>query len=812
MRLARLGLALAVALSGCAHGGGARTVPSAGGGGPGAVGTVRAPRSIGPMVQSAAAANTTYNNTLSVTLGSSPRAGDLLLVGVSWSYDPSSPTVPVTPPSGWNLVKRVDNPNSVGFALYSRVADGTEGTTLTWNVGPSGDQHAITLSAKEISGEDSSKPIDAVASQSAGIGRSLSVSATATRAGDLGVAYFAQYYETNNPLPTGFTAGSGWTISEQQHGYNSMVMAQSQVQNAVNAGTGTITASESWSNGQNSNQTGVIALVEPAVGAGNGTITLVQGATASSSNANASSISVSLPSAPATGDVLLASVHWGLNGSEDYASIQAPAGWSHVDSVSYTNYDGIAIFTKAVESGEAGGPYAFTTTNTTHALAVTLDEVNGADVSRPANVFHGATQGSGYSMSISTASSPTVNNGLAVAFFDQYNNGTANPTGFTAGSGYTLRATTSDTTKVIEAQELVGTGGTTSGTGVTASESWQNGENSSMVAEIVVLAPKPPVVASGGPTYQGCPILPPDHPMNTDISGYPVDPNSANYMNEMSSGGATLSPQFGNQAGLGPQGVPINVVNEQPSQYVTLYYQSDGGDYMSDHGDFPIPANAQIEQQSYYGTRYSDHHMIVLNTANCTSYEVSYVAEPYAPWTVYGSSVIDLRSDALLPEGWGGVDAAGLPYLPMLIRGDEVQAGAITHAMAVHVAASSAGHIHPAVHDASYPSSPPAWAPPMGMRLRLKSSFDMTKLNGYPVTTIIAKALQKYGMYVMDNGAPGYLEGDTSDYLDSTTVSNDVANGLTLIKFSDFEVVQTGSIIPNSTARAPKSRGSAVRR
>ena len=809
---ARLGLALTIALSGCAHGGAARSLLPASG--PSAAGNVRTPHSIGPIVQTAAAANTAYNNTLSVTLGATPRAGDLLLVGVSWSYDPASPTVTLTPPSGWTLQKRVDVPNTIGFALYSRIANGSEGTTLTWQVGPSGDQHAITLSAKELSGADSSKPLDAVVSATAGVGRSLSVSATATRAGDLGVAYFTQYYETSNPAPTGFTAGTGWTISEQQHGYNSMVMAQSQVQNAVNSGTGTVTASESWSNGENSDQSGVIALVEPAVGAGNGTITLVQGAQASSSNASATSISVSLPSAPATGDVLLASVHWGLNNDETYASIQAPAGWTHVDAVGTTGYDGIAVFTKAVESGEAGGPYTFSTPNSPHALVATVDEVNGADVVRPANVWHGATQGSGYSMSVSTHASPTVDNGLAVAFFDQYNNGTANPTGFTAGSGYTVRATAFDGSRNIAAQEIVGTAGTTSGTGVTASESWQNGENSTMAAEIVVLAPKPPVVGSGGPTYQGCPILPPDNPMNTDISSYSLDPNSANYIAEMSAGGATLSPQFGSQGGRGPQGVPINVVNEQPSQYVTLNYQSGGGDYMSDHGDFAIPSSPQIEQQSYYASNsYSDHHMIVLNTSNCASYEMFAVAQPNAPWTVYGSQIIDLRSDALLPEEWGGMDAAGLPYLPMLIREDELMAGAITHAMAVHVQYSANAHIHPAVHEAAQADPNSSWAPPMGLRLRLKSSYDMSKLNGYPYSQTVARALQKYGMYVMDNGAPGYLEGNTGTNIDGTTISSDVAYGLGQIKFSDFEVVYTGSVIQgSSTARSVMSRRPASHR
>jgi hypothetical protein len=130
--------------------------------------------------------------------------------------------------------------------------------------------------------------------------------------------------------------------------------------------------------------------------------------------------------------------------------------------------------------------------------------------------------------------------------------------------------------------------------------------------------------------------------------------------------------------------------------------------------------------------------------------------------------------------------------------------------MRFHVDYSAAAHIHPAVHDASGgqyvdPSGSP-WAPPMGLRLRLKASYDMTKLNGYPSSQIIARALQKYGMYVADNGANGGLSGLSDSYIDTTTVSNDVNGGLNKIDLRDFEVVQTGTVIHSSgTARSVRS-------
>ena len=42
---------------------------------------------------------------------------------------------------------------------------------------------------------------------------------------------------------------------------------------------------------------------------------------------------------------------------------------------------------------------------------------------------------------------------------------------------------------------------------------------------------------------------------------------------------------------------------------------------------------------------------------------------------------LDLRSNALRPDGWTSADAAGLPILAGLVRYDEVDAGEIRHAI-----------------------------------------------------------------------------------------------------------------------------------
>ena len=84
-----------------------------------------------------------------------------------------------------------------------------------------------------------------------------------------------------------------------------------------------------------------------------------------------------------------------------------------------------------------------------------------------------------------------------------------------------------------------------------------------------------------------------------------------------------------------------------------------------------------------------------------------------------------MRSDALRPDGWTSADAAGLPILPGLVRGSEVTRGVIDHALRFTVPHTCSGHLYPARHDAGSGSC--ASLPPMGMRVRLKASFDLSQ-------------------------------------------------------------------------------------
>ncbi|MBV8195449.1 MAG: hypothetical protein JOY80_07960, partial [Candidatus Dormibacteraeota bacterium] len=181
----------------------------------------------------------------------------------------------------------------------------------------------------------------------------------------------------------------------------------------------------------------------------------------------------------------------------------------------------------------------------------------------------------------------------------------------------------------------------------------------------------------------------------------------------------------------------------------------------------------------------SDHHVLVLDSGNCHLYEMfNAAANNGGGWSCDSGAIFDLGSDALRPDGWTSADAAGLPILPGLVRYDEVQSGVITHALRFTVSQTQDGFIHPATHQAGVANTA---LPPMGLRLRLKASFDLTPYHGESL--VILTALKKYGMIVADNGSSWFISGATDSRWDDTDLDQ-----LKGVPGSAFEVVQTGTI------------------
>lgn len=287
---------------------------------------------------------------------------------------------------------------------------------------------------------------------------------------------------------------------------------------------------------------------------------------------------------------------------------------------------------------------------------------------------------------------------------------------------------------------------------------------------------KPAVTA---PAANKCTVLPADNVWHADVSHLPVSSRSAQYVKSIGLGDS-VHADFG--SGLwdgGPIGIPVTYVSgAQPKVKVSFQYGPD-----SDKGPYPVPAKPQIEGGA---SSKGDRHVLLLDTTHCIDYEL-YDAYPTSGgrWKAGSGAIFDLGSDKLRPAGLTSADAAGLPILPGLVTYAEVKAGRIDHAIRVTVSASQAAYIWPGRHQAASSSS--TSLPPMGLRLRLKASVDVSHLPYQ--ARIVAIAMQRYGVIVADNGSSWFISGEPDSHW-----NNDQLHALGSLTGSDFEAVDESSL------------------
>jgi hypothetical protein len=294
-----------------------------------------------------------------------------------------------------------------------------------------------------------------------------------------------------------------------------------------------------------------------------------------------------------------------------------------------------------------------------------------------------------------------------------------------------------------------------------------------------------------GASLNGFRPFPDDNQWNKDISASPVDVNSNAIINFIGTG-VGIHADFGAGQYQGSTiGIPYTVVGAQQS-LTPINYQAYGDE--SDPGPMPISLSAPIEGYPNPGT--GDRHVLVLDNANCFLYELFSSYPQSAAWNADSGAVWDLLANEQRPWTWTSADAAGLPIFPGLVRHDEAAAGQIRHAIRFTVSKSKAAMTPPASHWAANSADPNA--PPMGMRLRLKGSFDASSYSA--TNQIILAAMKKYGLILADNGSSMFISGAPDDRWDN----NDLHN-LGNVKASDFEVIQiaplyTSASVPSGVA------------
>jgi len=276
------------------------------------------------------------------------------------------------------------------------------------------------------------------------------------------------------------------------------------------------------------------------------------------------------------------------------------------------------------------------------------------------------------------------------------------------------------------------------------------------------------------PKLQSCQVFPPDNPWNLDVSKASLHPNSQKFIDYILAHGAqNVHPDFGSNLDFG---IPYALV---PGTQAKVPIQFDEEE-QSDPGPYPIPPNAPVEAGG-------DAHVLIIDQDNCKLYEMDEAQFNNPGWSCFSGAIFDLNSNALRPDTFTSADAAGLPIFPGLVRFDEaVTQGEIKHALRFTVDVTQNGFIHPATHQASDVTD--AFAPPMGLRLRLKEGYDISGFTG--TSRVVLTALKKYGMILADNGGNWYISGAT----DSRWNDDDLEQ-LKSVPGSAFEVVDTGPIL-----------------
>ena len=279
----------------------------------------------------------------------------------------------------------------------------------------------------------------------------------------------------------------------------------------------------------------------------------------------------------------------------------------------------------------------------------------------------------------------------------------------------------------------------------------------------------------------GVRLLPVDDEWTRDVSKDAVDPLSDAIIASIGRDKG-LHEDFGVVWKGQPGGIPYYVVGrDQPGVPI----QFGEGREESDPGPYPIPSDVMIEGGP---AAKGDRHVLVFDKDNGKLYELfsAYPVDGGKSWKAYSGAVFDLRSPKSRPQGWTSADAAGLPILPGLARYDEIGAAKkLTHALRFTVTKSRRAYVAPATHFASPHRDEKL--PPMGMRVRLKADYDLSRFTGS--ARVILEGLKTYGMIVADNGGDWFISGAP----DERWVHDELVQ-IRKVKGRDLEVVKMGPL------------------
>ncbi len=225
------------------------------------------------------------------------------------------------------------------------------------------------------------------------------------------------------------------------------------------------------------------------------------------------------------------------------------------------------------------------------------------------------------------------------------------------------------------------------------------------------------------------------------------------------------------------------------------------GDFYSPDCDdvaMPVPAGGNVEGESGYEcTGDGDCHLLVHDGDEGMLYEMwraniegdTFYGGCLAVWNERMAYTDTLRGDQCT-----SADAAGFPISPLLFTADEVASGEIKHAIRFILPNNRVkrGYVRPATHGTNTTGG--TSAPAYGVHLRLRADYPVDSLPSEGAK-VVARALQKYGMYHADGGniaLTAQSDRHTTAKWDGLLDPRDLA----ALTVEDFEVIDHGSMIP----------------
>lgn len=212
----------------------------------------------------------------------------------------------------------------------------------------------------------------------------------------------------------------------------------------------------------------------------------------------------------------------------------------------------------------------------------------------------------------------------------------------------------------------------------------------------------------------------------------------------------------------------------------------------------PLPQEGAHEGYDSYRCDGGDCTLSIADRAEHKLYEA--FASDYADGALRSASLVVWDLNRVYPpsgrgDQCGSADAAGFPVAPLLFNADELASGSINHAIRF-ILPNDRIRAHVFVHPATHAGGPkgPELAPPYGAHFRLKANFDMSKLS--PPAQVVARALQKYGMFLADGGQIALSGQNDRDTVAKYADIGFDSHALFPIQVSDFEVVEMPPPIP----------------